>query len=156
MKTVLIGTMLATQMAFCATELIWPQLPDGTLPDSEVSTNVALNVDTERLKVFSIKLEATSCVSNEVLVAIGHDGDSDGDLSLDEAALAVGCECGERYLVDYATGNVVTNIPDTVCISWRNFNPTWNLAKVVKRGTGSVGEVITETIENKQFVIRLR
>ncbi len=156
MKTLLIGTILTAQMAFCATQRTWPQLPDGMLPDSEISTNVALNVDTARLRVFSIKLEATSCASNEVVVAIGCDADSDGDLSLDEAALAVGCECGERYLVDYASGNVVTNIPDTVCISWRNFNPAWNLAKVVKRGTGSVGEVITETIENKQFSIRLR
>ncbi len=155
----LIAMLVALPLAGAALAVgsrVWPRLPDGTLPDSEVSTNVVLDIDTGRLRVFSLKLDVDSCVSNEVLVAVGGDADSDGDLSIDETAFVFGCECGERYFVNCISGNVETNLPDTVCVGWRNFDPVWNLAKVVKRGTGDIGEVVTEIIENKQFCVRLR
>ena len=142
----------------CAAKTITlPQLPDGTLPDTEVTTNIPLRVNAERLDVFSLKLqiEGTGAAS-EVLVAIGHDADEDGDLSFEETAFVFGCDCGERYLVNHRTGQVFTGMGDTVAINHRFFNPAWNLAKIVKRGEGAVGETITEMVENKRFSIRIR
>ncbi|MBR3922056.1 MAG: hypothetical protein IKJ45_03010 [Kiritimatiellae bacterium] len=142
----------------CAAKTITlPQLPDGTLPDTEVTTNIPLRVNAERLDVFSLKLqiEGTGAAS-EVLVAVGHDADQDGELSFEETAFVFGNDCGERYLVNHQMGRVFTGMVDTVAINHRDFDPTWNLAKIVKRGEGAVGETITEVIENKRFSIRIR
>lgn len=139
-----------------AAERQWPQLPEGTLPDTEVSTNVVLNVDAERLQTFRLRLQAESCASNEVVVAVGCDADGDGDLSFDEAAFAFGCDCGVRYFANYETGEALEGVGDTLVVGRRFFDPTWNLAKVVKRGCGAVGEVVTETVENKSFTLFIR
>ena len=120
-------------------------------------TNVALRVNVERLDVFSLKLEIDGTgAASEVLVAVGHDADEDGDLSFEETAFVFGCDCGERYLVNHQTGRVFTGLGDTVAVSHRHFDPAWNLAKIVKRGEGAVGETITEMVENKRFSIRIR
>lgn len=142
----------------CAAKTITlPQLPDGTLPDTEVTTNIPLRVNAERLDVFSLKVEIEGDgAANEVLVAVGHDADQDGELSFEETAFVFGNDCGERYLVNHQTGRVFTGMGDTVAINHRYFDPTWNLAKIVKRGEGAVGETITEVIENKRFSIRIR
>ena len=148
--------LLAAAVACAATSFTWPQLPEGTLPDTEVSTNVALRVDNLKMKRFGLSLEATCCVSNEVLVAIGCDSDEDGDLSFEEADLAFGSDCGERYLADYRTQTIVINPGSSLVIDKKDFNPNWNLAKIIKRGLGEVGEEITETIENVTFSITIR
>ena len=49
---------------------VFPQLPEGTLPDTEVATNVAFNVQHDGSMRFSISIDAASCTSNEVLVAV--------------------------------------------------------------------------------------
>ena len=148
----------ATSALACsaAKQYEWPQLPAGALPDTEVSTNVALHVDMARLYEFSLRIEASNCVSNEVLVAIGHDADNDGDLSFDETSLAFGIDCGERYLADYAAGRVSDEVGDTIRIRHTDFDPSWNLAKIVKRGEGDVGAVVTECIETKRFSLSIR
>ena len=142
----------------CAAKTITlPQLPDGTLPDTEVTTNIPLRVNAERLDVFSLKVEIEGAgAANEVLVAVGHDADQDGELSFEETAFVFGNDCGERYLVNHQMGRVFTGMVDTVAINHCYFDPTWNLAKIVKRGEGAVGETITAVIENKRFSIRIR
>ena len=50
-----------------------PQLPDGIMPNTEVTTNLPLHVKAERVREFGLTLDAGNCVSNEVLVAIGCD-----------------------------------------------------------------------------------
>ena len=109
-----------------------------------------------RLDEFALRIEAANCVSNEVMVAIGHDADEDGDLSFDETAFVFGIDCGSRYLADYAAGRVLDDVDETLRISHRDFDPSWNLAKVVKRGEGEVDAVVTEGIENKSFSIRIQ
>ncbi len=133
-----------------------PQLPDGTLPNTEVTTNFPIHVDAQWLETFSLKIEADNCSSNEVLVAVGHDSDGNGDLAFDETSFVFGIDCGTRYLVNYDEGTCDTTVGDTVCITHDDFNPSWNLAKIVKRGEGTVGESVTEAIENKKFTIILR
>ena len=141
-KLILIALAATCTLTLCAAkEYEWPQLPEGTLPDSEVSTNVTLHVNMSRLDEFSLCIEASNCVSNEVLVAIGHDADEDGDLSFDETAFVFGIDCGSRYLADYAAGRVLDDVDETLRISHRDFDPSWNLAKVVKRGEGEVDAV---------------
>ena len=151
----LIATLAATA-ACAANSFTWPQLPEGTLPDTEVSTNVVLHVNSQKLEQFTLNLETTCCISNEVLVAIGCDSDGNGDLSFDEADIAFGSDCGERYLADYRTQTIVSNSSSSVTINKKDFNPNWNLAKIIKRGLGEVGEEITETVENMRFTITIR
>ena len=143
-------------VACAAAEYALPQLPDGVLPNTEVVTNFPLHVDADRLREFSLTLDAGSCASNEVLVAVGCDADGNGDLSFDETAFVFGCDCGERYLADYVSGTVSEVDGETFAIGYRSFDPAWNLAKVVKRGTGTVGESIVETILNMRFYITFR
>ena len=148
--------LLAAAITCAANSFTWPQLPEGTLPDTEVSTNVVLHVDNQKMKRFSLSIETTSCVSNEVLVAIGCDSDGNGDLSFEEADLAFGSDCGERYLADYRTQTIVQHSSSSIIIDKKDFNPNWNLAKIIKRGLGEVGEEITETVENVKFSITIR
>ena len=154
---ILITLAAASSLTLCAAkEYEWPQLPEGTLPNSEVSTNVSLHVNMSRLDVFALRLEATDCVSNEMMVAIGHDVDKDGDLSFDETAFVFGIDCGSRYLADYARKRVLDDVCETLHIRHRDFNPSWNLAKVVKRGEGDLNTTVTEHIKNKSFTISIR
>ena len=99
-------------VACAGEELVFPQLPEGTLPDTEVSTNVALNVQHDGNMRFSISIDTASSTSNEVLVAVGCDADSDGDLSPDEAAFVYGIENGVRYLVNMESGTVSADAPE--------------------------------------------
>lgn len=157
MKKLLVVVALAVAVSCGAAQRVWPQLPGGALPDTEVVTNIPLRVNAERLDVFSLKLEIDGAgTESEVLVAVGHDADEDGDLSFEETAFVFGSDCGERYLVNHRSGRVFTGMGDTVAINHRYFDPAWNLAKIVKRGEGAVGEMITEIVENKRFSIRIR
>ena len=139
-----------------AAEYTLPQLPDGVMPNTEVTTNLLLHVKAERVREFGLTLDAGICVSTEVVVAIGCDADGNGDLSFDETAFVFGCDCGERYFVDYVSGTVDDTVGETVVVGWRSFDPVWNMAKVVKRGAGTVGETIVETVLNKGFEITIR
>ena len=58
--------------------MVVPSLPEAATPDAEVCTNIALKVDATRLQTLTIFVAFDSCVTNEVLVAIGADGDNDG------------------------------------------------------------------------------
>jgi len=158
MKKFIVAALAAwLALDVCADKVYeWPQLPAGTMPDTEVSTNIALHVNAERLESFSLSIQVENGAASEVLVAVGHDADENGDLSVDETSFVFGNDCGDRYFVDCQTGSVADVTNDTVSVGHRYFNPAWNLAKIVKRGSGSVGETVAETIENKTFSIRIR
>ena len=134
----------------------WPHLPPGSMPDTEVSTNVVLHVNAERLESFGLSIQAEGGATSEVLVAVGHDADCDGDLSFEETAFVFGRDCGSGYLVNYSTESALYDMGDSITIARSDFDPAWNLAKVVKRGAGAIGETITETVENQQFSIHVR
>ena len=94
--------------AFAGTRIVVPSLPEAVTPDAEVSTNIALNVNAARLQTLTLSVAFDSCVTNEVLVAIGADADLDGDLSVDEADIVFGCDCGAWYRADLRTGEIET------------------------------------------------
>ena len=73
-----------------------------------------------------------------------------------ETDFVFGCDCGERYLADYRTQTIASHSGSSVIINRKDFNPAWNLAKIIKRGLGEVREEITETVENMQLTITIR
>ena len=142
--------------AFAGARVVVPSLPEAATPDAGVSTNIALNVDATRLQTLTFSVAFDSCETNEVLVAIGADGDNDGDLSVDEAAIVFGCDCGEWYRTDLRTGTASTEATNAVVIGKREFDPAWNLVKVVRRGFGEIGETVSVDKERVRFDIRIR
>ena len=133
-----------------------PSLPEAVRPDAEVSTNIELAVNAARLQTLTISVEFESCVTNEVLVAIGADADLDGDLSVDEADIVFGCDCGAWYRADLRTGEIETATTNAHVIGKREFDPAWNRVKVVRRGFGEIDENVIVDKERVRFDMRIR
>ena len=142
--------------AFAAARVAVPSLPEEVTPDAEVATNFQMNVNAARLQTLTFSVEFDSCVTNEVLVALGTDADSDGDLTIDEADIVFGCDCGAWYRADFRTGETTAMPTNTLVIGKREFEPAWNLAKVVRRGFGEIGETVSIDEEHVRFDIRIR
>ena len=123
--------------------------------DTEVSTNVPCALDLPSLKEYRIGLGLVGTPSNNVEVALGHDANGDGVLSLDEAAISLAWDCGEWIIGgnrEEGIGNgvpLVTSEPDTngfvvaeiaVAVSNHKAKPawlydrTWDLVRVTRRG----------------------
>ena len=147
---------LLTASALAGARAVVSSLPEAVRPDAEVSTNIALNVNAARLRTLTLSGEFESCVTNEVLVAIGADADLDGDLSVDEADIVFGCDCGAWYRADLRTGEIETATTNALVISKRQFDPAWNRLKVVRRGLGEIGESVEKDEERVRFDIRIR
>ena len=157
MKHFLTVLCLGLAMAVHASaRVVVSALPEAVRPDAEVSTNIALNVNAARLRTLTLSVEFESCVTNEVLVAIGADADGDGDLSVDEADVVFGCDCGAWYRADLRTGAVETATTNALVIGKGLFVPAWNRLKVVRRGFGGIGETVEKDEERVRFDIRIR
>jgi len=142
--------------ASAASRVVVSSLPEAATPDAEVCTNIALNVNAARLQTLTLSVEFESCVTNEVLVALGADADSDGDLTIDEADIVFGCDCGAWYRADLRTGEIETAMTNALVIGKRQFDPAWNRLKVVRRGVGEIGESVEKGEERARFDIRIR
>jgi hypothetical protein len=157
MKHLLIVLCLGLALAVHASaRVVVPSLPEAVTPDAEVSTNIELNVNAARLQTLTLLVAFDSCVTNEVLVAIGADADLDGDLSVDEADIVFGCDCGAWYRADLRTGEIETATTNALVIGNRQFDPAWNRLKVVRRGFGEIGESVGKDEERVRFDIRIR
>ena len=148
--------MVCVAAVSAAMQVVVPQLPVSECADAEVSTNIALNVNAARLQTLTLSVEFESCVTNEVLIALGADADSDGDLTIDEADIVFGCDCGAWYRADLRTGEIETATTNAHVIGKREFDPAWNLVKVVRRGFGEIGETVSVDVERARFDIRIR
>jgi hypothetical protein len=142
--------------AFAAARVVVPQLPPSLYDDTEISTNVALNVNAARLERLTFSIAFESCETNEVLVALGADTDGNGDLSIDEADIIFGCDCGAWYCADLRTGKTTQQTTNVLVIGKREFDPAWNLFKVIRRGFGEIGESAMVDEERVRFDIRVR
>ena len=147
--------LLASSPLFGA-RVVVPSLPEGERPDAEVCTNLALKVNAARLQSLTISVSFDTCETNEVLVALGADADGNGDLSVDEADVVFGCDCGAWYRADLRTGEVEIPTTNALVIGKSQFDPAWNRLKVVRRGLGEIGETIEVDVENVRFDIRIR
>jgi hypothetical protein len=67
--------MLCAATAFASARVEVPTLPLGEYADTEVSTNVAFNVNAARLEGLTFSGAFESCETNEMLVALGADTD---------------------------------------------------------------------------------
>ena len=131
--------------------------------DTEVSTNVACALDLPSLKEYRIGLGLVGTPSNNVEVALGHDADGDGVLSLDEAAISLAWDCGE-WMVSGAwclvpgAPELTTSGPGTngfvvaeiaVAVSNHKAKPawlydrSWDLVRVTRRGVDDPEERVS-------------
>ena len=133
-----------------------PSLPSSPFADTEAATNVALNVNAARLEKLTLSVTFDTCETNEVLVAIGADTDGNGDLSFDEAALVYGCDCGAWYRADLRTGATGSADASGLILGNGQFDPSWNIVKVIRRGLGEIGESVLVDEERVRFEIRIR
>ena len=142
--------------ALAAARVVVPQLPEAATADAEVSTNFPLTVNAARLERLTFSVAFESCETNEVLVALGADKDGNGDLSIDEADVVFGCDCGAWYCADLRTGETTQQTTNVLVIGKHEFDPAWNLFKVIRRGFGEIGESVMVDEERVRFDIRVR
>ena len=141
---------------FAAVRSVVFDLPMSDSADTEVSTNIVLKINASRLEQLSFSISFDSCDTNEVLVALGTDANADGDLSMDEADILFGCDCGVWYRADLRTGESVAQESNILVIGKREFDPSWDLFKVVRRGVGDIGESVALSEERIRFYIYMR
>ena len=149
--------MFAPLALFGARVVPLPTLPSGELPNSEVVTNIALNVDYARLENLTFSLELNASASNRLGTAAGD------ALTLDEADFEWGYDCGKWFRADTVTGNVDEwpelgngRVSRTLTIDRRNFNPQWKRLRIVKRGLGDIEVGLSYSREYTKFTIRIR
>ena len=140
-----------------------PALPQSEFADTEASTNFTFAVgggSNSRL-VFAVELQASP--SNNVEVAIGCDADNDGQLSLDETALAVGYDCGVWFVrsaandsVTYSDAADAGTFRRTYEVRSRQIDPSWNLVKVTRRGLGVSSETVSFALVEHGFGLTIR
>ena len=131
-------------------------LPISDSADTEVSTNIVLKINASRLEQLSFSISFDSCDTNEVLVALGTDANADGDLSMNESDIVFGCDCGAWYRADLRTGESVAQESNILVIGKREFDPSWDLFKVVRRGAGDIDDSVFVCEERLRFFISIR
>ena len=147
--------------AFADKNIALPTLPEAVLPNTEVTTNIALNVNWERLETLSFSIGVEACESNFVGVAVGT---ASGDtLTLEEADFEWGCDCGVRFSANTETGEIERDsVPSSgwtervISIGKRQFNTNWNMVRLTKRGVGSFETAVSQNEKNKSFTLIVR
>ena len=152
---------MAARGAFADRVVTLPSLPEAGLPNSEVTTNIALNVNWDRLEMLSFSIGVDACESNFVSVAVGT---AAGDaLGLEEADFEWGCDCGVWFSANTETGDVECESDPafgwterTISIGKRKFNANWNMVRLTKRGVGSFEAEYSQGETNKYFRLTVR
>jgi hypothetical protein len=124
-----------------------PPLPGSPYADTEVSTNIAFQVDTEKFNRLEFSLRLDRSASNSLEIAIGKDTDLNGILSLDETDMDFGCDCGNWFIRSSDDDSIKW---ETVQGSFvRDFvlrksemKSDWNLVKITRRGEGVSSDVV--------------
>ena len=165
MKKLLMTVGCLAACAAMARQQNLAQLAPSTYADTEASTNVPCVLDLPTLRQYRLALGLVGTPSNNVEVALGHDADGDGALSLDETALSLAWDCGEwmaRGMSDEGWGMrdvpLTTDGPDTngfvtaaidVAVSKHRAKPawlydrTWDLMRVTRRGVDDPEERVS-------------
>ena len=148
--------------ALFAAKTAAPNLPSGELPNTEVATNLVLRIDAAKTERLVFTIEADNSPSNSLSVAVGRDANGDGDLSLEEADVVFGFDCGEWFEARTANGVVASEavqggrISRDVAFHDKAIFGEWNLAKVVKRGLGEIDERVVSDIRRTHFSLTFR
>ena len=83
---------------------VMPQLPEPVFADTEVCTNVPCAALLSGVRELEVVIDFAGTESNCVQVAFGHDDDGDGDLSWNEADVAIGWRAGDCFIEDVKGG----------------------------------------------------
>ena len=142
-------------------------LPGAEFADTEVSTNIAFVVDRSMMTriEFTVALDATP--TNNVEVAIGTDGNGDGNLSVEEAAYVFGYDCGTWFCRARDENKVETTAVDlnlqpqprlshTFILKKRKLDTAWDMVKVTRRGFGAVCELMKAEGRKPGFKLEVR
>ena len=148
--------LFAVMVSVCALAFEVSTLPPSEYSDTEVSTNFTFTVGNGGSRKLVFSLELGSSPTNNVEIAIGHDANENGTLSLNETALAVGYDCGAWFVRSAANDSVTYSdvatsetFRRTYEVRSRHIDPSWNLVKVTRRGLGVADESIG--VELKPF-----
>ena len=172
--------MVCAARASAATRLSVDALPEPVRPLAEAETNVVFSAGARGDNIWKLSIELESSVSNCVEVVFGTDANNDGVLGVVEGELCVGWDCGEWFWRDRRSGevgsvecasgsrrldwalrlnadrsarsiggNVFSGMAAPTC-----FNPDWNMARVVSRGTESLRVEIKVTVD--ALLLRIR
>lgn len=138
-----------------------PSLPAGSLPNSEVVTNIFWDIDFNRIENLSFSIEINASESNACFIAIGETQNE--SLSLEDADFEWGYDCGQWTCADISTGTVSNvlataeeRISSTLTVNKRHCNPDWNVLRITRRGIDAVSPSVTLTEEFKRFAITVR
>ena len=142
-------------------------LPGTEFADTEVSTNIAFVVDRSMMTriEFTVALDATP--TNNVEVAIGTDGNGDGNLSVEEAAYVFGYDCCSWFCRARDENKVETAALDlnlqpqprlshTFILKMRKLDTAWDTVKVTRRGFGAVCELVKAEGRKPGFKLEVR
>ena len=163
-KMKLLAMVLLLPMAALAV-MVEP-LPTSEYADTEVSTNIAFVVDRSMMTriEFTVALDATP--TNNVEVAIGTDGNGDGNLSVEEAAYTFGYDCGkgfvrDRELFECSDCSIVRlngtgRAEKTFVLKRRKLDTAWDTVKVTRRGFGAVCELVKAEGRKPGFKLEVR
>ena len=158
----MLPTLASLPFALFAAKTAAPHLPIGGLPNTEVATNLILRIDAAKTERLVFTIEADNSPSNSLSVAVGRDANGDGDLSLEEADVVFGFDCGEWFEARTANGVVTSEavqdgrISRDVAFHDKAIFGEWNLAKVVKRGLGEIDERVVADIRRTHFSLIFR
>ena len=151
--------------AFGSTVTIGP-LPPSEYADTEVSTNIPIRVNLERLDRMRFVLELSPSATNDIEVLIGHDADTNGVLSVGESCIAFGYDCGQWFerrmenvewrIENEGEGAANGRVRRELAIRYKDFAPDWDLVKVVRRGLSASDESVSLVEERKRFVLFVR
>ena len=143
------------------------ELPSSEYADTEVSTNIAFVVDRSAMTriEFTVALDATP--TNNVEVAIGTDGNGDGNLSVEESAYVFGYDCGTWFCRDRDKNRIEDTSVDldlrprprlshTFILKRQKLDTDWNTVKVTRRGGGASCELVKAEGRRPGFMLEVR
>ena len=81
-----------------------PPMAMPEFADTEVTTNIPVNVVRSDVRGLDMSVELCATPSNNVQVAFGRDADDDGVLAPEETDLVLGWDCGRWFAEEVATG----------------------------------------------------
>ena len=89
-----LASITALILSACAHASPGVAVPPSDFVDAEAATNVVFDAGDVYARRLDIALELNAAASNDVIVAFGHDADTNGVLERAEADLLVGWEGG--------------------------------------------------------------